>query len=369
MKKIGPFTIAFTEEQKQQFYKYCDQIFDEAYLTNHSLVHLFEERFASFSGASSSILVNSGTAALELALKALDVKGKKVILPTNTFIATAIAIINAGAIPLPLDIENDYFGLCPHELDKYIRQDIGAVIAVHIGGHISPAIKKIASLCLQNNVPLIEDCAHAHGAELEGIKAGLFGKAGCFSHFLTKIMTLGEAGSVISNDRAFVDHLISLRQFGVDANDSLLHHNPGGSNFKVTEFQAALGLVELERVHERIQRRRENASRYQKNLAQTKWKAIADSPNARGSYYKQIIIPPPTIGRAQIIDSLRKINVTLSGGAYYYPLHRQSILASYVSGMTYPVADKFAHEHICPPCHPEITTGDIDLICEKLLSL
>jgi len=369
MKKIGVFDIRFSEEEKKKFYSYCDQIFEEAYLTNHTFVKKFEEEFSKFSKISSSLLVPSGTAALELALKTINVKGKKVILPTNTFIATAVAVLNAGATPIILDIEDEYFGLSPLQLRNNIEDEVAAVIAVHIGGHISPRINEITTICEENNIPLIEDCAHAHGASLDGAPAGSFGIAGCFSHFLTKIMTTGEGGSLVSNDADFFQKATSLRRFGHKLENPLIHELPGGGNFKVSEFQAALGIVELERIQTRINKRRELASAYEKNLKGNRWRVVTDSNNSKGSYYKQIIIPPKNISRRDIENALEKVQIPLTGGVYYYPLHEQPVMREFVQGQTFPKADEFCSRHICPPCYPELALKDIDLICETLKKL
>lgn len=370
MKKIGIFDIQFSEQERKKFYSYCDQIFDEAYLTNHTFVEKFESEFSKFSKLPQSILVPSGTAALELALRTIGVNGKKVILPTNTFIATAIAIQNAGGEPLILDIEKDYFGLCPEQLKYEISsEDIGAVIVVHIGGHISPHIKEIVEICKNKNIPLIEDCAHAHGASLEGTPAGGFGIAGCFSHFLTKIMTTGEGGSLVTNDETFYQKAHSLRRFGYDPTNSLVHTTPGGNNFKVSEFQAALGLIELERITSRIEKRRMLANRYSENLKGSDWNVLSDPENGFGSYYKCTILPPENVNRKTIEEALDSADIPLTGGVYYYPLHEQPVLKELTKNRKFPVSDDFCSKHICPPCYPEISIEDVDEICKVLVSL
>ncbi len=366
MSKIGIFDIQFSEEERKKFYSFCDQIFEEAYLTNHTFVKRFESEFAKFSKIDSTLLVPSGTSALELALKTIDVKGKKVILPTNTFIATAVAVLNAGAEPIILDIEDEYYGLSPIQLKNNIEEEVAAVITVHVGGHISPRIHEIVKICEENQIPLIEDCAHAHGSQLGGLPAGSFGIAGCFSHFLTKVMTTGEGGSLVTKNSDFFKKANSLRRFGFDPDNPLIHNTPGGGNYKVSEFQAALGVIELERIESRINKRRELALRYKENLKGTEWKTISDSIDTKGSFYKQIILPPESLSRKKIEAELSKAQIPLTGGVYNHPLHTQPIMKEYVVGQSFPKADDFCSRHICPPCYPELETSKIDLICEVL---
>ena len=368
MKEIGIFDLKYEEEFRQKFHQYCDEILDTGFLTNHTFVKKFEKEFASFSGSKYSIATTSGTTSLEAALRAINVKGKEVILPTNTFIATASAILNAGGIPKILDIEENFFSLCPNQLKKYITKETAAVITVHIAGHISPSTLDIQNICKDHKLPLIEDCAHAHGAKLNGIGAGNFGSFGCFSHFTTKVMTTGEGGSLICNDEDYYNKVLSIRQFGKDELNSTLHIQEG-SNFKVTEFQAALGLLELERIDNRINKRRSLAKRYQEKLKNSNWTCLTDKNEMQSSYYKQVIIPPRELSREKISRTLRDEKISLTGGVYFIPLHKQPVMRKYLSMNNYPISDSFSHSHICPPCYPELELEHIDRVCETLLGL
>lgn len=368
MSHIAIFDWQLDQTEREQFRRYCDRIFDEAFLTNHSLVREFEKQLSTFCGLSWSIATASGTSALECTLKALNVAGKKVIIPTNTFIATATAVLNAGAIPVILDVEPEYFSLCPDSLEQALEEfkDVAAVVTVHIGGLISPTIETIAERCKAYGVPLVEDAAHAFGCKLGGTPAGGFGTAGCLSFFLTKVLTTGEGGAVVSNQSEFQERIISARQFG-KSDDNPLVHESAGTNGKMSEFQAALGLVELGRVKERISKRQEIALRYQKNLAGSAWRAISPPSSAECSYYKQIVLCP--VPRPLVRRSLQQANIALTGGVYEFPLHRQPVLSLAILRAAYPVAESFADSHICPPCYPEVTVEDVDRVCDILLKL
>ncbi len=240
--KVPIFKLKFEKTFQKKFFTGCRKIFRSGILTNGAYVKKFEKKFAKFCGTKHALTVSSGTGALEIVLRALNIQGKKVILPINTFIATAAAIKNAGGEILPLDIEKETLSLSPSALKKTLtkEENIGAVIIVHVGGIISRHIKTIVKLCKKHDVPLIEDAAHAHGSSMQGKRAGSFGVVGCFSFYPTKVMTTGEGGMITTNNKDFYELIYSIRQFGMSKENKDLHIRPG-SNFKMTEFQATLG--------------------------------------------------------------------------------------------------------------------------------
>jgi dTDP-4-amino-4,6-dideoxygalactose transaminase len=364
--KIPAFQIYFDQDFRENFHQLCEQILDEGFLTDHTIVRQFEQEFAEFSGAEHAVALSTGTAAIEAALLAMGVAGKEVILPTNTFIATAAAIEGAGGIPVPVDIENSTFGLDPGALARRLSPNTGAVIVVHAGGLLSSSLPEIAELCKSRGVPLVEDCAHAHGCRLDGRPAGTFGVAGCFSFFPTKVMTAGEGGMVTTNDSNLAAAIRSVKRFGREESNPI-SHSRRGSNFKMTEFQAALGLLDVRRSAERIRRRTALAQRYQQKLGGTSWKPIIPAHNAVCSHYKQIVLSP--VPRHEVEKSLLQEGVALTGGVYYIPLHRQPVYRASLGRESFPVADWFAESHICPPCYPELSDSAVDHVCELLLRI
>ena len=365
MKKteVPIFRLEFDTEFREKFEDGCREIFDNGILTNGQKVQEFEEKFAAFMAVGNALTVNSGTGAIEIALRALDVRGKKVIIPTNTFIATAAAVENAGAEILPLDVENESFGLSPEALRKNLSSEIGGVIIVHVGGIISRYVFEIREMCEQFGVPLIEDACHAHGSQYKGRKAGTFGTAGCFSFFPTKVMTCGEGGMVITEDVDLYERMLSIRQFGMDLEDKDLHVRPG-SNFKMTEFQALLGILDLERLPRRLERRRILARVYEDHLADSHWQVIQPPTGEQCSFYKQIVITP--FRRQRVRDYCASKGISLTGEVYRYPLHQQPLHARFKENSSYPVADGFCPWHICPPLYPELSEEEIVFVCTTL---
>jgi len=364
MRTVPRFKLEFDEKFKEEFAQGCKQILSSDHLTNGPWVEKFEQEFAKFVGAKYAVAVGSGTDALEAALLTVNVKGKRVILPSNTFIATAVAVLRAGGEPWIMDIEPDTFSLDPDALDRSIDRSVGAVIVVHVGGLISAHIERIRYLCTTFNVPLIEDAAHAHGScSALSSRAGVIGNMGCFSFFPTKVMTTGEGGIVTTNDDISRSWLRILRQFGALKNGWLPTTKISG-NLKMTEFQGLLGCLELKRVEERTAKRNALAAIYLRRLSHTEYQVVW--PNQlRASWYKLIVRIPTRLSHC---DALRKFcqerGVDLAGEVYRYPLHKQQALNVTCEC---PVADEFSRTHICPPLYPEMTEDDVNYVCDVLL--
>ena len=182
------------------------------------------------------------------ALAALDfagVSGQAVLCPSNTFMATPLAILKAGGRPVFVDCNRE--DLCMSFADferKAERERPGACVLVHIGGHIAFEVEQIAAYCREHGIFLLEDCAHAHGAEWHGRRAGTYGDAGVYSLYATKTISTGEGGVLVSRDDALLDHARAFRDYGKP------DYAVEGLNFRMNEFTAALGLVQVERMGE-----------------------------------------------------------------------------------------------------------------------
>lgn len=365
--KYRIFDLKFTQEEEDAFIAGAREILREGFLTNHTHVQSFEQQFKERQQSKHAIALSNGTTAIETALRALNVAGKKVFLPSNTFIATATATLAAGARPIILDLEPEWFGMCPQKLEtqlKLSRENIGAVVCVHIGGHIAPSFLSIVELCKAYNIPLIEDCAQSHFSNLNKTSAGNFGQAGTFSFFTTKTMTTGEGGMLVCHSDEIAQAAKQIRRFGMDLNSATDHIRDGG-NFKLNEFAALLGEIELKRVDRRIKKRRALASLYQSELSTDSFRAIGDPPNGNNTHYKQIVLLKKG-NRDHLTKWLFEHGIPLTGGVYYQPLHRQPSLRDFLDHNDYNVADYFADHHFCPPCYPELSEEDVLDICQHL---
>ena len=363
-KNIRIYDLAFEARYRKQFNKGVKKILDEGFLSNHTFVNKLETKFSKKNNSKYSVAVNSGTAAIELILRSIKIKNKKVLIGNNTFIATAVAVKNSGGIPLPVDIDGKYFSLCPRELERAIKKNknIGAVIIIHIAGLVTPNIYKIVSICKKYNIPLVEDCAQAFGSTMKNKNVGNFGIAGAFSLQTTKVLTAGEGGIVVTNDKNLFEQMSKNKFYGYSKDNKLLHVTEG-SNLKMSEFVALAAICDLERVDSRVKKRQNLAHRYQKNLKNTVWKTLAPVKNSTSSYYKQIILSP--IKRKIIYEKFSRYSVSPTGGVYFEPLNRQPILGK-LSDKLFPNSSYFADNHFCPPCYPELSLSDIDYICNIL---
>jgi len=363
---VPKFKLEFDPDFIASFQEGCRHILESDTLQEGAYVRGFEEAFARFIGARYCVATSSGTTALEVALRSVcandfqqGVKGREVIVPTNTFIATSIAVERAGGILTLLDIESDTFALCPELLEKAISERTGAVVLVHIGGVISKYVDDIVEICAKHGVPLVEDAAHAHGASRGKWRAGSIGQTAAFSFFPTKVMTCAEGGMVVTCPTWTVARrATSIKNFGRLGIDSPLC-NIDGLNAKMTEFQGLLGVMDLKRAHERIARRTVLASWYRECLGMQATMASVDS-----SHYKFILRTKQENDALRAFCSAR--GVSLAGEVYRYPLHEQPIYAGRFDPGLFPVANGFCRHHICPPLYPEMEVEDVRYVCEVL---
>ena len=219
----------------------------------------FEQEFARFHGAKHGIAVTNGTAALEVTMAALGIgAGDEVIVPDFTFVATASAVLYAGALPVFVDVAPDSYCLDPQLTEAAVTARTKAIIAVHMGGN--PAdLDALGALAKKKGIALVEDSSHAHGTEWDGRRIGAIGIAGTFSFQASKLMTAGEGGIIISNDEAFERMARSVHDCGRMPGEWFYSHYINGSNYRLSEWQGAMLSAQLTRLDAQTRRRHENA--------------------------------------------------------------------------------------------------------------
>lgn len=362
---IPIFRLKFSLLFKLKFIKGAwDILSSDRPLGESKYVKEFEQKFSELVGAEYSVACSNGTTAIELALKSVNVKGKKVICPSNTFFATTVAIENAGGKIVLVDCEKETFSISYTHLKKLIQEhEISAVVIVHIGGIISKDISKIVNLCKKNKIILIEDAAHAQGSQMQNFTAGTIGDIACFSFFPTKVMTTGEGGMVTTNNQGHYEKIKSLKNFGRDNNNAGVIINPEGNNFKVHEFTGLMGSLECDRVLERISQRNYLIKRYQKNLEGTNFKVITQK-GGRCSYYKCILLSP--YNTDELKDYCKTHNISLTGEVYRIPVHQQPLYSQRFDSTQLLNTNYIVNKHICPPLYPELIEEEVDYICDVL---
>jgi len=228
----------------------------------------FEQAFAGYHEAKYGVAAANGTVTLEAALLAAGIRaGDEVIVPPISFIATATAVLRAGAVPVFADIDESTYNLDPACLSESINERTRAVIPVHFAGQ--PAdMDSITKIAERHDLIVIEDCAHAHGATLRGRHVGGFGAFGSFSFQASKNMTAGEGGILTTNDEILAEHARSVCNQGRRSDGAWYEHVRLGANFRLTGFQAALLLAQLARLPEQLETRAANAKYLNEQLAQ-----------------------------------------------------------------------------------------------------
>jgi perosamine synthetase len=366
MKSIPAARITFSADDRARILAMIDESLQSGSLTLGPHTKTFEEAFALRHGAHRAVAVNSGTSAIEIILRSLDVTGRDVIVPTNTFYATAGAVVHAGGRPVLADVAPTTMALSAATVEAALTDDTAAVIIVHIGGLISPEVDAIRALCDARGIVLIEDAAHAHGCSLDGRPPGSWGRAAAFSFYPTKVLTSGEGGMILTNDDDIADEAVIYRDQG-KAGFLGGDHVRMGSAWRMSEIHAAVGVVHLSRLDEAIAVREKAARRYDDGLASVP--GVTPLPRPDGcvtNHYKYMALLDPGIDRSAFKAALRtECSVSLSGEVYARPLHDQPVFAAIATG-SFPVADDVCARHICLPIHSDITDDEVDYVIQSL---
>ena len=224
----------------------------------HPFVAEFEQSFAAYQHSRHGIGAMNGSVTLELALEVLGIgPGDEVIVPAISFITTATAVSRAGATPVFVDIEADSYNIDPNRVREAVTSKTKAVIPVHFGGVISD-VRALLEICREHDLTLLEDAAHAHGAEYDGKRAGSFGLAASFSFQNGKVLTAGEGGMLVTSDDRFAERARSIANCGRVPGRSFYEHHELGTNFRLSAMQAAILLAQFERLPDQIRQREAN---------------------------------------------------------------------------------------------------------------
>lgn len=358
MIKVPPTKVSFPPEVIRDITENIAQILRSGILTLGEFTHAFEDSFRVYLGRKYAVAVNSGTAALEIVLRAWNVGRRDVIVPANTFIATAAAVWNAGGKVVLADVDSS---LCldAHGLELALTDNTVAVIVVHIGGQIAPDMAAIRAFCTSRNLHLLEDASHAHGSSLKGKLAGTFGDAAAFSFYPTKLVTSGEGGMIVTDDEELYETARRLRNHGkVDDRNNV--HVDLGSNWRLSEFQSAVGLQHLRFLHTSIEDRRRVAELYHQllhDLAQVTPLILPE--HSSSNFYKYACALSEDIRRETLTTQLRTAyGVQLAGEVYALPIHFQPIARQIQEWPRFPNAERLCAHHICLPIYYGMTESE-----------
>lgn len=371
--KIPVLRLEYTDEEIKTIQAGIRDVLKSGYLTMGAKVAEFEKAFTDFTGAKYAVATHSGTSSLEIILRAIGVAGKTVVVPSNTMIASPVAVVHAGGRVIFADCDRDNLQLDPRDLKRKLRADTRAVILVHIGGIISPAFYEIKEICDKNGIILIEDAAHAHGATIDGKQAGTLGLAGSFSFYPTKPLVTAEGGLITTDDENIYKKAVSLRDHG-RAPDDPNNHVEMGYNWRFSELHAVLGIQQMNKAGAILAERRKIATWYDKKLDGVKGIRKVNLPaNIKPSYYKYIVFLDDNIDRETIKKRLKeKYSVFLTGEVYSRPCHSQPVFKKYPGTVandpsdTFPNTEYVAKKHICLPLYPSLTEHEVDYVVDSL---
>lgn len=328
----------------------------------------FEEKFARFCGAEYGIATTSGTTALHLALKSLNLgKQDEVIIPASTMIATAFSVIYTGAKPVLVDSEPETYNINPAKIEKKITKNTKAIIPVHIFGHPCN-MDEIMNIAEGYDLFVIEDAAESHGAEYKKQKVGGFGDAGCFSFYANKIVTTGEGGMVITNNKNIAQKARLLKDLAFSKEKRFLHDDLG-FNYRMSNILAAIGVAQMEKIDEFIERRRKNAQLYNSLLKDVEGIITPTEKSwAKNVYWMYSILIERGFGitRDELIKKLEKEGIETR--TFFLPMHYQPVFKKMglFEGQSYPVAEEISRTGMYLPSGSGLKKEEIAQICEVI---
>jgi dTDP-4-amino-4,6-dideoxygalactose transaminase len=361
--RIPPVKVVFTESDRAEICRQIDEVLTSGVLAQDRYVAEFEARFAGYVGARHAIAVHSGSNAIEIPMRALGVEGKEVLVPVNTFAATAAGVILAGGRVRFVDADPATFAITLEEVERRRTSETVGVVVVHIGGIITPQIEAIRDWCHENGLWLFEDAAHAQGSAWKGVKAGRFGIAGSYSFFATKVMTTAEGGMIVTDDDALAEQCRLYRNHG-KPQPWVSYHVLLAANSRMSELNAILGLSQLRRLDEFIAARRRVAEVYTRLLSDTPGLQLV-LPRGPTSWYKYIVLLPPGLPRDLVKAEMKARGISLAGEVYELPLHQQPIFSEQVDGR-FPHAEDICARHICLPIYVGMSDDEAAYVAEQL---
>lgn len=347
-------------------YKYLMDAFFSTWISSTGkYITQFEKLFSEYCGVRYGVATSNGTTALHLALTALGIgNGDEVIVPDITFAATINAVIYTGATPIIVDIEEDSWCISPNEIEKAITPKTKAIIPVHIYGQPCN-MGKICEIASRNNIYIVEDCAEAHGAEWNNKKVGSFGIVSCFSFFGNKVVTTGEGGMCVTNNKELNDKMRILRDHGM-SKERKYYHEVIGFNYRMTNLQAAIGTAQVERIESILEWREKLESQYRQTLSMIEGVSLQRndlSDRKKIAWLVSILVEEEK--RDSVLTALKDSEV--DARAFFIPLSEMDIYKQYARGCH--ISKKISKMGINLPTTYEIGKKEITKIASVITSV
>lgn len=332
-----------------------------------SAIPEFEERFAAYCGVRYGVACSSGTTALQLASDAAGIRrGDECLVTASTNIATALGIYHLGAVPVPVDSEPETWNLDLDLVEGLITYRTKAIIPVHLYGH-PVDMDRLMEIARRHRLAVIEDCAESHGATCRGRMTGSFGDMGCFSFYANKIITTGEGGMVVTDNRDLAERLRLLRNLAFT--QPRFRHEVAGYNFRMTGYQAAMGVVQLGRIDDILVRKRRIAAEYNAALAGIPGLQLpVEMPWAKNVYWMYSVVLGPEFGITRD-EFTRRLKVAgIDTRTFFCPMNQQPFLREQEGyrEVPCPVADRLWENGLYLPSSHTLDRPTIEQIAETV---
>ena len=363
-KKINCLDLKGQHQQiKKEIFEAFEKVYENTAFSGGTFVEEFEKNYAAYCGTKYAVGLNNGTSSLHLAMLALGIgKGDEVIIPANTFIATAWGVSYTGAIPVFVDCTADSWQIDATKIEQKITKKTKAIIGVHLYGQPFD-VDAVSAIAKKNNLFLVEDAAQAQGAKYKNVTVGGFGEMGCFSFYPGKNLgACGEAGGVTTNNDVYFKHLQSLRSHGSIVR---YYHDEIGYNYRMGGLEGASLNIKLKYLNSWNERRKNIAKRYHTEIKNSKIKMQTQPEWADSNYHLFVVT---TKNRESFITYLNENNIN-PGLHYPVPCHLQKAYANlgYKKGDC-PNAEYLAEHCLSLPMYAELTDEEVSSIIETINS-
>jgi len=367
--------------------EYVSSVLNSHQLSMGPWLEKFEKKFAAYVGTEHAIAVNSGTSALHLCVRALEIGANDAVITSSfSFVASVSCFLYEGALPILVDIDPNTLNLDPAAVRDYLHSRctraadgsvidresgrvVKAMLPVHIFG-LPCRMDELMEIAREYDLMVIEDACEAIGATFDGRRTGTFGDAGVFAFYPNKQMTTGEGGMITTNDPHVAELCRSMRNQGRDTDGAWLRHVRLGYNYRLSELHAALGLAQLERIDELLAARTDVARRYSQGLAgQAQLHLLENDSRTTRSWFVYIVRfcgGAPALVRDRVRAALREKGV--ASQIYFTPIHQQPFFQKCQSGNipTLPNTDQAADECLAIPFHNRLSDAEIKFVCDAI---